>query len=59
MRVEQIHTAVMDHRIVRAASRAPRWVMPLVKLMLVIADGAIAGGSFALGTQLLARFLST
>jgi exopolysaccharide biosynthesis polyprenyl glycosylphosphotransferase len=52
MRVEQIHTAVMDHRIVRAASRAPRWVMPLVKLMLVIADGAIAGGSFALAFYL-------
>jgi exopolysaccharide biosynthesis polyprenyl glycosylphosphotransferase len=47
MRVEQIQRAAMDHRIARAASRAPRWVMPLVKLALVVADGVIAAVSFA------------
>ena len=44
--------AVMDHRIVRAAGRAPRWVMPLAKLLLVVADGVIAAGSFILAFYL-------
>jgi hypothetical protein len=47
MRVEQVQRPLLDHRIARAASRAPRWVMPLVKLALVVADALIAGGSFA------------
>lgn len=47
MRVEQIQTPVMGRRISSAASRAPRWVMPLVKLALVVADGLIAAVSFA------------
>ncbi|HEY5885175.1 MAG TPA: sugar transferase [Pyrinomonadaceae bacterium] len=52
MRVEHIQTAVMDHRIARAVARAPRWVMPLARLALVIADGVIAGGAFALAFYL-------
>ena len=47
MRVEQVQRPLMDHRIARAASRAPRWVMPLVKLALVIADALIAAVSLA------------
>jgi exopolysaccharide biosynthesis polyprenyl glycosylphosphotransferase len=52
MRVEQIQQPVIAHRIARAASRAPRWVMPLVKLALVIADSLIAAVSFAMAFYL-------
>ena len=52
MRVEHIQTAMMDRPIVRAAARAPRWVMPLVKLALVVADALIASGSFAMAFYL-------
>lgn len=52
MRVEQIQQRALDHRIVRAASRAPRWVMPLVKLILIVADALIAAGSFAIAFYL-------
>ncbi|HKO61225.1 MAG TPA: sugar transferase [Pyrinomonadaceae bacterium] len=52
MRVEPIQSAIVDHQIVRAVARAPRWVMPLAKLILVIADSAIAAASFAVAFYL-------
>lgn len=36
----------------RAEGRVPRWVMPLVKAMVVVADAAIAAGCFVLAFSL-------
>lgn len=38
---------MIDASVVRAARRAPDWVIPAIKLALFIADGAIAASSFA------------
>ena len=47
MRVEQIKSPLVEASVVRAPSRAPHWVIPTIKLALVIADGLIAALSFA------------
>jgi exopolysaccharide biosynthesis polyprenyl glycosylphosphotransferase len=48
VRVQPIHKPVLDASIVRAPSRAPHWVIPSVKFLLVCADVLIAAASFAL-----------
>lgn len=52
MRVEQFKPPLVEASIVRASSRAPRWVMPIVKAALVAADALIAGLSFAIAFYL-------
>jgi len=51
MRAEHINPAI-EVNIVRAAARAPRWVMPAVKLTLVIIDTFVAGASLMLAFYL-------
>ncbi|HYJ88127.1 MAG TPA: sugar transferase [Pyrinomonadaceae bacterium] len=51
MRAEQI-TPPIGANIVRAAARAPRWVMPAVKLVLVIIDAIVATASLMLAFYL-------
>jgi exopolysaccharide biosynthesis polyprenyl glycosylphosphotransferase len=46
VRVEQITNRLVDATIVRAPSRAPHWVIPAVKAMLVVTDSLIAALSF-------------
>jgi exopolysaccharide biosynthesis polyprenyl glycosylphosphotransferase len=52
MRAEPVKTAVVEPSIVRVSSRAPRWVMPLVKAALVLTDAVIAASSFAVAFYL-------
>ena len=47
MRAEQINPP-MEANIVRAAARAPRWVMPTVKALLVLIDAFIGAASLML-----------
>ena len=47
MRVAQINSPLIDPSVVRASSRAPQWIIPTVKIAMVIADGLIAATSFA------------
>jgi len=47
MRVAQINNPLIDPSVVRAPSRAPQWVIPTVKVAMVVADGLIAATSFA------------
>ena len=51
MRAEHINVPI-DANLVRAAARAPRWVMPAVKLMLVIIDAFVAAASLMLAFYL-------
>ncbi len=46
MRAERVNTRLVEPNILRATSRAPRWVMPLVKALLILTDALIAGCSF-------------
>jgi exopolysaccharide biosynthesis polyprenyl glycosylphosphotransferase len=48
MKAEPIKRQVTSARTVRVAARAPRWVVPLVKLGLAVADIALATGAFIL-----------
>jgi FlaA1/EpsC-like NDP-sugar epimerase len=48
MKAERISAAVVSPRSVRAPARAPRWVVPLVKTGLALADIVLATGSFVL-----------
>jgi exopolysaccharide biosynthesis polyprenyl glycosylphosphotransferase len=47
VRVEQIKNSLVEASIVRAPSRAPHWVIPTIKAMLVATDSLIAALSFA------------
>ena len=47
VRVAQINSPLIDPSVVRASSRAPQWIIPTVKIAMVIADGLIAATSFA------------
>ncbi len=51
MRVEQIKNPLVEG-IVRAPSRAPHWVIPTIKVALVLADSSIAALSFAVAFYL-------
>ena len=42
MKAEPIRTAVIDASSARVPARAPRWVVPLVKLALVLGDAIVA-----------------
>ncbi|HEY8188358.1 MAG TPA: sugar transferase [Pyrinomonadaceae bacterium] len=46
MRVEPIKNSLVEASIVRARSRAPKWVIPAVKASLVVTDTLIAALSF-------------
>ena len=46
MRAEQINELKNDPRTVRVGARAPRWVIPSVKVALVLVDLAFAALSF-------------
>jgi hypothetical protein len=48
MRAERIKQNVVDARTVRVPPRAPQWIIPAVKALLVITDLIIAAGSFLL-----------
>ncbi|HEX9425250.1 MAG TPA: sugar transferase [Pyrinomonadaceae bacterium] len=47
VRVDQITNLSVDASIVRAPSRAPHWVIPTIKMALVMIDALIAALSFA------------
>lgn len=63
MRVERLKEQVIEARAVSVPGRAPRWVIPVVKAALVLADLALAALSFALafyireGEMVIARSL--
>lgn len=46
MRVEQLKNPLIEASVVRAPSRAPQWVIPTVKVALVLTDTLIAACSF-------------
>lgn len=52
MRVERIKAPFIEPALVRASSRAPKWVMPVVTAALVLTDAAIAAVSFGLAFSL-------
>jgi exopolysaccharide biosynthesis polyprenyl glycosylphosphotransferase len=47
VRVEQIKNPLVEASIVRAPSRAPHWVIPSIKTVLLVTDSMIATASFA------------
>ena len=48
MRAERIRKSIIDASVVRVPARAPRWIVPAVKVLLVIADVFAAALSFML-----------
>ena len=48
MRAERIRKSIIDASVVRVPARAPRWIVPAVKVSLVIADVFAAALSFML-----------
>lgn len=46
MRVEQLKEPLSEARAVRVPARAPQWVIPMVKVALVVADVSLAALSF-------------
>ncbi len=48
MRAEHINERLIQPTVARASGRAPRWVMPLVKAVMVAIDAFIAAGSLML-----------
>ena len=48
MRAERTKQSVIDASVVRVPARAPRWIVPAVKVLLVIADALAATLSFML-----------
>src|SRR5258706_8365862 len=52
MKAERIKEIKSDARAVRVAARAPRWVVPLVKTLLVATDVVLAIASFTLAFYL-------
>jgi exopolysaccharide biosynthesis polyprenyl glycosylphosphotransferase len=46
MRAERLKETAVEARAVSVPARAPRWVIPIVKAALVLADVLIAAGSF-------------
>lgn len=46
MRAERVKSQAIPAAAVRVAGRAPQWIMPTVKVALVVADGLIAAFSF-------------
>ncbi len=52
MRAERLKEQVIEARAVSVPGRAPRWVIPVVKAVLVLADLALAALSFAVAFYL-------
>lgn len=52
MKVERVRESVTNPRAVRVPARAPRWVVPLVKILLVCTDIALATLSFVVAFYL-------
>jgi exopolysaccharide biosynthesis polyprenyl glycosylphosphotransferase len=52
MRAERKREQLTEARAVRVPGRAPRWIIPTVRLLLVIADSLIAIGCFVLAFSL-------
>src|SRR5262245_55527413 len=48
MRAERSKQTTIDASVVRVPGRAPRWIVPTVKVSLVVADAAAAASSFML-----------
>ncbi|HEV2836436.1 MAG TPA: sugar transferase [Pyrinomonadaceae bacterium] len=48
MRAERKREQLTEARAVRVPGRAPRWIIPTVKALLVITDALVAAGSFTL-----------
>src|SRR6185436_9355932 len=48
MRAERTKQTMIDASVVRVPGRAPRWIVPTVKVSLVIADALAAAVSFML-----------
>jgi exopolysaccharide biosynthesis polyprenyl glycosylphosphotransferase len=48
MRAERKRERLLDARAVRVPGRAPKWIIPTVKVLLVITDAFAAAGSFML-----------
>src|SRR6185436_14422243 len=48
MRAERTKQTMIDASVVRVPGRAPRWIVPAVKVSLVIADALAAAISFML-----------
>jgi hypothetical protein len=48
MRAERTKQKMIDASVVRVPGRAPRWIVPTVKVSLVIADALAAASSFML-----------
>src|SRR6185436_20223874 len=48
MRAERTKQTMIDASVVRVPGRAPRWIVPTVKVLLVIADALAAAVSFML-----------
>lgn len=52
MRAEQIEKPVVERKLAPAPSRAPHWVIPSIKTVLLLADGLVAAASFAIAFYL-------
>jgi exopolysaccharide biosynthesis polyprenyl glycosylphosphotransferase len=48
MRVEQVKSPLVATSVARASARAPHWVMPTIRTLLLVADGVIATASYCL-----------
>src|ERR687890_541410 len=48
MRAERTREAIVDASVVRVPARAPRWIVPTVKVSLVVADALATAFSFML-----------
>jgi exopolysaccharide biosynthesis polyprenyl glycosylphosphotransferase len=52
VRAEQIKKPVAERKLAPAPSRAPHWVIPSIKALLLLADGLVAAASFAIAFYL-------
>src|SRR5882672_7871401 len=48
MRAEQVKSPFVGTSVARASARAPHWVMPTIRTLLLVADGVIAATSYCL-----------
>lgn len=48
MRAEQVKSPLVGTSVARASARAPHWVMPTIRTLLLVADGVIAATSYCL-----------
>jgi hypothetical protein len=48
VRADRIPKATVGASVVRAPARAPQWVVPLIKVLLLVTDSIIATAAFCL-----------